>query len=243
MKEIIPPLGLAAVLISATVGSLTAQEADTSNQRRISVTGTVELNTPPDEIVWNIRLVDEDRQLAVAKEGNDAKIEAVLALRGKLQITEGDLETGHLNIDREYERGEHGQRGDFKYFRVSRRVVIRQSDLTRFDEYLDAFVSSADLEASFHFESSKMRDLRAEARLDALRIARKKAAAMADAVGAKVGRVLTIDEHPEGGNQGSLIANNTMSFAGTPDVDRSKGTMVPGALRVRVTVYTTFELE
>ncbi len=228
-------------LIATTPRQLAAQEDGPG--RHISVTGTVELKTPPDEIVWNIQLVGENPQLATAMAVNDDKIAAVLALREKLGIAAGELETGYLNIHREHERGEHGERGDFRYFRVSRQVVIRQSDLTRFDEYLDALISSADMEVSFRFESSKVTELRAEARLKAIAIAGEKARAMAEAAGAKVGRVLTIDEHPEGGGGHSMIANNSISFAGTPGVDQSSGTMVPGALSARVTVYATFELE
>ncbi|GAA5481973.1 SIMPL domain-containing protein [Haloferula sargassicola] len=243
MMSLIPHVVFAALLLSASIDPLRAQDKEAGMQRRISVTGTVEFKTPPDEIVWNIRLVDENPHLATAKESNDGKISAVLALQETLEIDAGNLETGHLNIEREYERGAHGERGDFKYFRVSRQVVIRQQDLTRFDEYLDALVSSAEIEANFQFESSKMQDLRAEARLKAMGIAKEKASGMAEAVGAKVGRVLTINEHSEGELPNRAFTNNSMSFDSAPIIDRSSGTMIPGALSTKVTVYVSFELE
>ena len=46
-----------------------------------------------------------------------------------------------------------------------------------------------------NYESSRIQDIRVEARLKALRAAKEKAAAMVEALGAKLGRVLTINEH------------------------------------------------
>ncbi len=97
------------------------------------------------------------------------------------------METGHVSIRREYERGQYGYRGAFRHFVVSRSVTVRQRDLERFDEYLDALVSCAEMEVDFSFESSRIHAVRAETRLKAVMAARDKAAAMAGIVGAKLG--------------------------------------------------------
>lgn len=210
--------------------------------RTISVAGTVETKTAPDHVVWRISLRDVDKDLRQAKARNDAKAKSVVALRKTLGIGEGDLETGHISIRREYERTQHGHRGDFKHFVVTRSVTIRQRELKRFDEFLDALVSSADMEVSFRFESSCMRDVRAETRLEALRMAREKARAMAEAAGATLGRALTINEHAQDGRWRG-IGSNAAVVHSTPSVDAASDRFVPGAISVRVTVYATFELE
>ena len=210
--------------------------------RSISVSGTVETKTAPDRIVWRISLTDTNKNLREAKKTNDEKVKAVVALREKLGIAEGDLETGHVNVRREYERSQHGYRGDFKHFVVTRSVTIRQCDLKRFDEFLDALVSSAEMEVGFSPESSRLHEVRAETRLKALQAARDKAAAMARVVDAKLGPVLTVNEHPPG-RRWSSPASNVAYFHSKPPVDLATEKFVPGAIDVRVTVYATFALE
>jgi uncharacterized protein YggE len=210
--------------------------------RSVSVSGTVETKIAPDLVVWRISLTDTDKDLRAAKRANDENVKAVLALRSKLGIAEGNLETGQVSIQREYERDQHGQRGAFKHFAVHRSITIRQRELNRFDEYLDSLVASADMEVDFSFESSKIHDIRAETRLQALVAAKKKAQAMAQVVGAKLGRVLTINEHAENWGYSNPLSNS-MSFRSAPSVDAASETFVPGAISVSMTVYAVFELE
>lgn len=233
----LPSVALVLVLTSGSV-----LRASDETVRSVSVSGTVQTKTAPDMIVWRISLTDTDKDLLAAKKANDEKVKAVLALRQKLDIPGGDLETGQVSIQREYERGQHGERGAFKHFAVYRSVTIRQRELSRFDEYLDRLVASAEMEVSFSFESSKIHDVRADTRLQALLAAKKKAQAMAEAVGAGLGRALTINEHSDNRGFGSPLSNS-ISVQSMPSVDSSSDTFVPGAILVSVTVYAVFELE
>ena len=212
--------------------------------RSISVSGTAETHTAPDLVVWRISLTDTGVNLLAAKALSDQKVAAVLALREGLGIAEGDIETGHVSVRREYERGQHGQRGDFKHFAVSRSVTIRQRDLKRFDEFLDALVSSAEMEVNFDYEASRMHEVRAETRIRAVRAARHKAVAMAAVADEKIGRALTINEHGQGDRWGgSAVSNTFVAVHSRPSVDTASERSVPGAIPVRVTVYATFELQ
>ena len=237
MKRIV---NLALVLTFTLTGGLSAGEE--RPVRSISVSGTAEVKIAPDQITWRISLTDTDKNLLEAKKSNDEKVKSVVALRDKLGIGQGDLETGQVNVNREYTRNQHGQRGDFKHFAVTRSVTIRQRDLKRIDEFLDTLVSSAEMEVGFSFESSRMYEVRAETRLKALRAAKDKAAAMAKVVGAKLGPVLTINEHSQRSSWRDETSN--LGFVeSTPAVDLATEKFVPGAISVQVTVYATFELE
>jgi uncharacterized protein YggE len=231
---------LSVALLLVASGALLADE--TPPPRSISVSGTAVMKTAPDRVVWRIHLTDFDKDMRKAKKSNDAKVEAVLALRKELGLGEEDLETGQLSISREYERGQHGQRGAFKHYRVSRSVTVRQTDLKRFDEFLDKLVASSEMEISFSFESSRMHEIRAETRLKALAAAKKKAADMAQVVDAKLGRILNIQEHPA--NQRYFSPMSNVSFAhSSPPVDVATDRFVPGAISVQISVYATFELK
>jgi hypothetical protein len=228
------------MLISGSVASA----AEEKPVRSISVTGTAGVKTAPDLIVWSIGLRENDKDLLAAKKRSDEKVKAVLALRQKLGVKEGDVETGPIYVRREYERDQHGNQGNFKYFVVNRSVTIRQTDLKRFDEFLDSLVSSAEMEVSFHFESSRIHEVRAKTRLEALKIAKDKAEKMAAVVGAKLGPVITINEHsPQSGGWRDYASQNAGFTESRPSVDLATGTFVPGAITEQVTVYITFALE
>lgn len=210
--------------------------------RTVSVSGTAVMKAAPDQVVWRIELSDFDKDMRAAKQRNDAKVQAVLALREELDIGEQELETGHLSISREYERGKYGERNAFKHYAVRRSVTIRQTDLRRFDEYLDKLVASSEMEVNFSFESSKMHELRAETRLKALAVAKEKAAAMAEVVGAELGRIRTIQEHSPNRSFSSPMSNSAFTHS-PPPVDVASDRFVPGAISVQVSVYATFELD
>lgn len=228
-------------IVISTAALVNAEDA--LQKPSISVTGTVETKVAPDLVVWSISLVDRNKNLREAKAMNDEKVKAVIALRDQLRLEEGDLETGHVSIQREYERDQSGQRtGEFKNFVVNRHVTIRQPDLDRFDEFLDALVGSADMDMNFHFETSKMHEVRAETRLKALKAAKDKAEALAVIANSRIGKPLKIDEHPTDGGRSSFTNNMAFSHS-APTADQASDTFIPGAIRVQVTIHATFELK
>ena len=236
-------LKLALALICATAIPAAAQQQEL--QRTISVTGTVENKTAPDQIIWSISLNDTDVGMRKAKEKSDDRVKAVIALRDKLGVKEGDLETGPVYIRRIYNEDERGRRTDFKHFSVSRSVTIRQRDLKRFDEFLDSLVASTEMEVSFRYDSSKLHEVRAETRLEALKIAKKKAEDMCETLGAKLGKVMVINEHPQDGSSSRFtqVQNNAVFFPSDPGADVATERFVPGAIDVKVTVYVSFGIE
>ena len=214
---------------------------DAGPARTISVTGTIERQVAPDYISWQIKLTDIDKKLLRAKSASDDNVKSVVSLQKKLKVAEGDLETGPVRIQRVYERLARGERGEFKHFSVDRSVTIHQRELNRFDEFFNALVASADMDMDFVYRSSKLPEVRAEMRLEAMKIAKKKAADMAAAVGASLGRVLIIDEHKPR-NRYLPMLSNAMTPGGLFD-NMSSNIFVPSTIREVVNVYVTFELE
>ena len=233
---------MAMIVVVFAVGSGALMAEQTPPSRSISVSGTAMMKVAPDQVIWHITLSDFHKDMHRAKQRNDEKVKAVLALRKSLGIGPHDLDTGQLRITREYERGQRGQRGAFKHYRVGRSITIRQNDLKRFDEYLDKLTASSEMEVSFSFESSQIHKLRAETRLKAMVAAKKKAEAMANVVGAKLGQVLVINEHSPSRSYYSPMSNVAFTHS-DPPVDAASDRFVPGAINVTMSVHVTFELE
>ena len=224
------------------LGAGIGRAEDNGPARTISVTGTIERKVAPDYISWTVKLRDNDKNLIQAKTISDENVMAVVALQKKLQVAEGDLETGPVRVQRIYERNNRGVQGEFKHFSVYRSVTIRQRDLDRFDEFFNALVASADMEVDFSLKSSKIPEVRAEMRLEAMKVAKEKAAAMATAVGAGLGRVLTINEHGPR-EYGHNPFNPTANVEYRMSTDLASEKFVPGTISAEVRVYVTFELE
>jgi uncharacterized protein YggE len=230
-------ISLCLVILFGSVGWSQTKET----VRTISVSGSVEWEIAPDQIVWTVSLTDADKDLSAAKDKSDANVKSVLALQKKLDIKEGDIETGYINVRKVYERDKYNNPEEFKHFSVSRNVVIRQRDLDRFDEFFGTLIASADMEVSFKFESSQLQETMADMRLKALQVAMDKAEAMAEVVGAQLGKIVVIDERAP--NRRAPNPFNATYDLSAPARDMVSDTFIPGAIKQSVTVYTVFELQ
>ena len=95
---------------------------------------------------------------------------------------------------------------------------------------------------SISFSTSQMRRYRDQARAMAMKAAQEKAAALAGAVGQKIGKAITIEEDaPARGGVPNLSANS-VSFERGESTD-SEGTLALGLIKVSARVTVKFELE
>lgn len=228
------------------VGIAAWAEEDEALSPTISVTGTSVTRVAPDVIVWHVNVLDENKDMAAGKASNDAKMKLLMAVIGELGVKPENVMTGQLSIRKEYERDERGRQLGFKHWVVSRRVTLRQHDLDRFDEYFSKLASAGDMEMNYSLESTNIHEIRWENRQKAVQIAKEKAEAMLEMLGAKLGKPMKVDEHGPRSPYGldSNIMTNAAFSVGTGDApdDAIDGTFAPGAIEVRSTVYVTFEI-
>ena len=235
---------LSVLLLSLAIFACAASPPapETSHDRTISVTGTAVTRTTPDIVVWHVTTTSAHKDLVRAKEHSDNQMHAILTTTRELSVADEDLQTGYLNVSKEYEHDNYGNVGAFKHFAVTRQITIKERDTARFDEFLTGLVRSADMEVRYTLESSRIHEIRAETRLKSVGIAREKAAAMAGELGASIGEVLTVNEQVDRG-YGSMMANNwSWDDQGGAAIDAATGTFAPGSIEVRVSVGTVFEL-
>ena len=208
------------------------------DSRYISVTGTALTRTTPDMVVWHVVTTTADKSLVRAKEQSDSQMQAILATTRELGVQPEDVQTGFLDVRKEYE-----QWGDFKEFTVTREVTIKQRDISQYDAVLTGLVKSADMEVRHTLETTKLQEIRAQTRLRAVSSARDKAEAMAGALGAKLGDLHMIMEHQDM-IYGSLDANSNVRDITDPFGDSdSASTFAPGSIEVEVSVGVEFGLK
>lgn len=160
----------------------------------VVVSGNAVRYVTPDIVNWTINVNTDNPDLIAAKQDNDRRFLAALAVAGKMAAVPGDVETGPVWIDRQYTRTEYGGIRAFSHFSVRRTIKARQRDLTRFEVTMNELINSAEVELYFAYAVAAEDSLRSELRLEALDIARTKAEAMASRLGQKLGRAIKISE-------------------------------------------------
>ena len=212
--------------------------------RSVNVTGTAIAKVKPDTVLWSVTVTTNDPNLKLAREGNDDTMQRVLALRGELGIDAKDVQTGHLNIRKIYERDRSGNQGAFRHYQFQRTVLLRQRDVKKFDDVLQQLTGTENIEVSYSLESSDFHKVRRETRLRAVAVAKEKAEEMTVLLGAKLGHVLSIDESSPGRRAwySSPISNSAFQSGPTAEPDDIEGTFAPGSLEIRVSVDIRFAI-
>lgn len=214
--------------------------AETS--RTISVSGTSVTRVIPDTIVWSVTVNASDRELTKAKQKSDALIKGILSTAARLGAPKHCLQTGYLNVSKEYERAQNGRDRTFKHFNITRTVTIKATDTSRFDDYLTALVKNTDMNVNYRLETSELETIRWKTRLKAVAIAQKKATAMAEVLDAKVGEPLKIDEAAQ--NRFGPLNTHQYNMAEQPASDGvSDGTFAAGSIPITVSVKVVFALK
>ncbi len=231
------------VLGCMLASTVAAEENSNPSQRHVSVTGTAIARVQPDTVVWQTTIRRTDRELAKAQAACDEAMKQVLALRGQFKLSPEDVQTGYLSVQKVFDRDQAGNVTSFRHFEVVRTVTLRQKDTTLFDQVLTRLIEAADVEVSYHLESSEYHAQRAATRLEAVKAAREKARAMTELLGGKLGRVLRIAEPRENWSSQLGISNTAFSAPRQVEPDQAPGTFAPGSVEVRVSIEVDFEIE
>ena len=234
------------VATAVWLASLTAVSKEL--ERTVSVTGTMLTQIPPDMVSWNITVVETDEELAPAAERADAKVQRVLQAAEAAGVDAKDVQTS-LGSRREFHENERGRTTEFKHWEVRRTITIVQRDLAGWGKLYPQLKAAGEMEMHHSFGTSQVHDLRAKTRIQAMEKAKEKAAALCEAAGAKLGKVISIDERDpwqkDRWGQQSMHSNGYLNVTqvGGALPWEAGGTMAAGTQKIQFTVYATFEIE
>jgi len=241
-KNILTGISLALLLCSSGVF------AGEAGPRLITVTGNAEIKTPPDEVIVTFGVETKNKELTAAKENNDKKVKAVLALAEKLKIDKKYFQTDYIGIEPYYSSANSGE--TTQYYTVRMNICVTLKDTNK----LEALLSQA-LEAGVNyiygvdFRTTELRKFRDQARAQAVKAAKEKAEALARELGQKIGRPNSVQEFgygsgsfssPSVGRSGGMSQNVSQIM----DSARSGGdeAVSLGQISVSANVMVVFEL-
>ena len=207
----------------------------------VTVAGEAELNVAPDEVRFDVTLQHFGKELKAAKTQTDERLKGLVALAKKHGVAESDTQTDYVKVEPRF-KGNDDSKAFLGYW-VRKDLVFTLRDVTRAEgllsELLDYGVWRIN---SISFSTSQMRRHRDQARAMAMRAAQEKAAALAGAVGQKIGRAILIEEDvPERGGPANM-SSNAVSYDRGNSTD-SEGTLALGLIKVSARVTVKFVLE
>ena len=239
------------LVVLEAIARAEAQEVGAVKQRLITVSGEAEVKTAPDEVAITLGLVTSDADLAKARNLNNERVKGLLAVARNLKIDRKNIATDFLTIDPNF--------GNNARFTVRRKVIVTIKDVGKWDEALTRMLQNnrANSVQGIDFRTTNLRPLRDKARDMAIKAAREKAVALTGALGAKLGRVMTINEGYSGGSpysywnewgyggygggQRQNMMQNASISSGAPS--EASGTLSPGQISVNARVSVVFEIE
>jgi uncharacterized protein len=223
-----------AIMCIAAVG-MRAQQPDM--RRTVVIEGSAEASMTPDRASITIGVETEGKDAATVKKDNDRAIRGIFESLASAGIDAKDIQTSNLTLEPVYNWRPEGRREFVKYvMRNTVHVTIR--DLAKLDRVLDVAVTKGgNLINSIDFEVSNANAVRDSLRAAAARNAKAKAQQLAEAVGAKVGKVLQLSEMSS--PQPMPVFRKAMMMADA----ESAPTVAAGQMEIKVIVNATFELE
>lgn len=208
----------------------------------ISVNGIGEVKLQPDEVVINLGVEMREKTLEQARKQADSKAAAIIAYLRKQGVDAKDIQTSYMNLQPIYMSGEYGKATpDFYMAQKTMTIVIKR--LNKFDELLSGlYDNGVNRIDGIHFRVSDIEKHKVEARKRAIADAKQKANALTSELGAKVGKVYSINESSSGNGPRPLYAKSAMMM----EADMAQGggpSIAGGEVVVTSNVSVSFVIE
>jgi uncharacterized protein len=230
---------------SASVLAVSAQ----MESHKVTVTGEAELRVVPDQVILTVGVQTQQLDLGAAKDENDRIVRAALAVARDYGVPAELVQTEYIHIEPRY-RDSYEKR-DFLGYAVWKSMAITLRDVGKFEGLLSALLDAGVTNVlGVDFQTTELRKNRDQARTLALKAAQEKAAAMAGALGHKVGEPLSIREDQSNwvsgyswwGSRGTSMTQNVIQNVGEASLS-SDSTLAPGQIAVSARVTVEFSLQ
>lgn len=184
-------------LFAITVVLLAFSLAVAQQPKGITVTGTAEVSGNPDIAYVTFGVVTEDANAAQAAQENAAKSNAVINAIIKSGIPKSDIQTIQYTIypQTRYPGPNETSKTPVTIYQVSNLIKVKMHDLSKIGTLIDAAVSAgANNIQNVTFTVENQDPLRRQALAQAVKNAKTKAVVIADALGVKLGKVISASE-------------------------------------------------
>ncbi|MEA3209544.1 MAG: uncharacterized protein QOE70_2601 [Chthoniobacter sp.] len=208
----------------------------------VTTSGSAEIRVVPDLMDLSFEVEVRSADLAAARKQQAERATKVLAALRAGGIAENDLQSSPSEISANY-TNQREETEKVKFYSVSQTVSCTLHDLKKIsDVTAQAITAGATGVRNTTLRTSELRKYRDEARIKAIRAAKEKAIALANELGAKVGRPYSITEG-SGYQWNTSNSGNNIQVAAAAAGDEAAPSFAPGAISISATINVAFILE
>ena len=214
-----------------------AQQTPSEPQRFIRATGNASVAVKPDQVEISIGVVSEADTAKAAAAANAAETTKVLEQLKKAAGPSAEIRTLNYNVYPRYRHDEQGREPQIVGYTVSNMLHVKLKEIEKASELIDAATQTgANQIHGIQFTLGDEQAARNQALQKATKEALASAAAIATAVGAKLGKVRSVEEQGSGPIQPlRMMAMAEAKGASTP--------VEPGTIEITASVIVTVEVE
>ena len=198
------------LLFTLIFSSLSIANSDVPNNRHISITGEAQLSAKPDIAVISFEVESFQPSSLDAKKDVDTRVNNLLDGLVSFDIDENDISASSISTEPNY-RYSRDDKKELDGFTAYRKIKVTLNDLKNLNSFMDFALSvKIDEIDSIKFKSSKMSSLKDEVIALAVSNAKEKGESLANAFGAKLGKIYSIN---------STATNRSYRYGANSDVE------------------------
>lgn len=224
------------ILFALGILSLTMVQAQESKiEPQITVSGSGKVKVTPDYAVLTFGVENTGKDVAEVKKQNDEAVDKIIKFLKKFGIAATDYQTSDVSMGRNFDESKK------KYnYQASQTLTVTLRDLSKYDlltmGLLDNGINSI---SGVEFKSTKIEELRTQARKLATQDAIKRAQDYVAPLNQKVGKAITINE--TGGEFFPMMKVAYESY--DADKNTPRETLGIGQIEVSSSITISFRLE
>jgi uncharacterized protein YggE len=200
----------------------------------ISVFGSYVLRVEPDVVLVTFAVAHTKPEPPEAFAATRKAVAEVRAYLRQADVAPAEVQASHLNLSAEYQG--YGKEREFLGYEARVSLSVRLTDLRRFEEILAGVVQAgANQIQSTEFQTTRLAELRAQARRGAFAAARRKAELYAEEAGVRVGDVLHVEDVNPDGLRGRESHGADVELESDGDQPSA-----PGSIEVKAAVQLAF---
>lgn len=175
---------------------ISAKAQNISEMPTITVTGTAEIQVVPDEAIFNLKVEKLSKDLKLAQQQNDETVAQIINLCKQFGIPAQNVKTDVFEYEERFTMtGKAEDKRVFIGYMVSKDVVIRLSDMKKFEDLLREIIKAGVSKVeSVEMQTTELRKYKDQARAMAMRAAKEKGTAMSAEIGQTIGKAIMIRE-------------------------------------------------
>ncbi len=236
-----------ALLLAALSISSAASGQQQAAPPLVSTTGSAEIRVVPDLADLSFQVETRSADLAVARKQQAERAVKLLAALRAAGIPEVDLQTSQVEISPDYSNN-RSETDKVRFYRVVQSFSCTLHDVKQVPDMTATAVAAGatDVQQAV-LRTSQLRKYRDEARAKAIRAAKEKATALAEELGAKVGKPHTIMEGASYSGRAAFMNNGNFAQVQSQSTeaagDEGSASFAPGTISISASVSVSFLLE